>query len=804
MSVKFTALGSAAEVGRSCHILETKNFKIMLDCGIKLGAKVDALPVFEKLFTADSSGKNKDGLIYLDFSKLDIVVLSHFHLDHSALLPFITSKIKYDKYKVIKPFSGKIIMTQPTKAVLSVQLEEFKKFTPVYDDFTHIMSQIETIGFYDRQKYLFKDETVEITAFPAGHVIGAAIFEIFITNGNAKNLKTVLDQDDEKRLSINSISKSQSNIINTEFKTLETYKIVYTGDFMFEGELHLPGAHKFLKKYSNMLMSEKNQLKELKMCERNKIKNILNSIQQPDLLIAESTFATVNRQSRLNKIAKFISLLIEHIDKSGIILLPCYALGRLHEIKMIIEKFLPVKYKEKCDFYYASNVMDQGLKIYERYADFLNPDICVKMKDLKPFKHEILSEYTCMKRKDAKDKNVNTLNHKSLVIFSSPGFISKGATKKIFQSIRHNENNLVILPGNCCSEIEQAEKNEEPLVQNSKCQIKSIGFSAHSDSNTMIKFFKALNPKNIALVHGHSQRMKKFKFLLCKEFINEPKKSDQNVLLQSRTTVVSKEDKATHSSDSTEKMSRNVDYNENDREESSDDLEKSSNESENNENDREESSDNLEKGSNESENNENDREESSDDLEKSSNESENNENNREESSDDLEKSSNESEKESLSAEIEISASLSNVKASKNEKGFQQKPEIHTGSFLENSSSESEKSDFSVPDENVKRLKSETILNQEGNEQLTDLYDVIESTSTMITPEINSSPIELKCKFNVHIPDIGQTIKIPPKKFLILHSKEKIKPGKIICQFRREQNSIFIEKMQPTNVEKTEK
>jgi integrator complex subunit 11 len=59
---------------------------------------------------------------YPDFSllkkKIDLVLISHFHLDHCGALPYFTEIIGYD---------GPIVMTTPTKAIFPYMLEDFRK-----------------------------------------------------------------------------------------------------------------------------------------------------------------------------------------------------------------------------------------------------------------------------------------------------------------------------------------------------------------------------------------------------------------------------------------------------------------------------------------------------------------------------------------------------------------------------------------------------------------------------------------------------------------------------------------------------
>ena len=66
------------QVGRSCLVLRYKGKTIMLDCGV--------LPSFQGLESLPWLGE-------LDPSEVDIVFITHFHLDHAAALPHFTERL---------------------------------------------------------------------------------------------------------------------------------------------------------------------------------------------------------------------------------------------------------------------------------------------------------------------------------------------------------------------------------------------------------------------------------------------------------------------------------------------------------------------------------------------------------------------------------------------------------------------------------------------------------------------------------------------------------------------------------------
>nr|CAH7712380.1 unnamed protein product [Callosobruchus chinensis]CAH7758080.1 unnamed protein product [Callosobruchus chinensis] len=153
-------LGAGQEVGRSCIMLEFKGKKIMLDCGIHPGLTgMDALP-FVDLIEAD---------------EIDLLLISHFHLDHCGALPWFLQKTS---------FKGRCFMTHATKAIYRWLLADYIKVSNIATeqmlyteaDLEASMDKIETINFHEEKDIL----GVKFWAYNAGHVLGAAMFMIEI------------------------------------------------------------------------------------------------------------------------------------------------------------------------------------------------------------------------------------------------------------------------------------------------------------------------------------------------------------------------------------------------------------------------------------------------------------------------------------------------------------------------------------------------------------------------------------------------------------------------------------------------
>lgn len=159
---KFIALGGGSEVGRSCHILQYKGKTVMLDAGVHPAySGIASLPFYDEF----------------DLSTVDILLISHFHLDHAASLPYVMQHTG---------FKGRVFMTHPTKAIYRWLLYDFVRVSSdpedqsgLYtdDDLATSFRRIEAIDFYST----IDVDGIQFTAYHAGHVLGAAMYLIEIS-----------------------------------------------------------------------------------------------------------------------------------------------------------------------------------------------------------------------------------------------------------------------------------------------------------------------------------------------------------------------------------------------------------------------------------------------------------------------------------------------------------------------------------------------------------------------------------------------------------------------------------------------
>ena len=97
-TLKIHFLGAAGTVTGSKFLIETPEKNILIDCGMFQGLK-------------ELREKNWEHLP-IEVSEIDVVLLTHGHLDHTGYLPRL----------VKQGFRGKIIGTAPTLAITKIIL----------------------------------------------------------------------------------------------------------------------------------------------------------------------------------------------------------------------------------------------------------------------------------------------------------------------------------------------------------------------------------------------------------------------------------------------------------------------------------------------------------------------------------------------------------------------------------------------------------------------------------------------------------------------------------------------------------
>jgi KH/beta-lactamase-domain protein len=164
--VRITTLGCCREVGRASFILSTPETRILIDCGDKPGAEgeVPYLQVPEAL----GAGANT----------IDAVVLTHAHLDHSALIPLL---FKYG-------YDGPIYCTEPTRDLMGLLTLDYLDVAAKEGRAPPYQSEQVREAIKHTIPIEYGDVTdiapdVKLTMHNAGHILGSAVSHFHIGDG---------------------------------------------------------------------------------------------------------------------------------------------------------------------------------------------------------------------------------------------------------------------------------------------------------------------------------------------------------------------------------------------------------------------------------------------------------------------------------------------------------------------------------------------------------------------------------------------------------------------------------------------
>ncbi|KAG0801367.1 hypothetical protein G6F62_006727 [Rhizopus arrhizus] len=135
----------------------------------------------------------------MDPASIDVLLVTHFHVDHAASVPYLMEKTT---------FKGRVFMTHPTKAIFKWLLSDYLRVSHIgeedqlytEEDLINSFHRIEAIDYHQQVEV----EGIKFTAYNAGHVLGAAMFLIEIAG----------------------------------------VKVLYTGDYSREEDRHLMAAEK--------------------------------------------------------------------------------------------------------------------------------------------------------------------------------------------------------------------------------------------------------------------------------------------------------------------------------------------------------------------------------------------------------------------------------------------------------------------------------------------------------------------------------------------------------------------------------
>lgn len=187
--MKIMFCGASSGVTGSCHLLKTEKHNLLMDCGQFQGGKAQEILNYEPF--------------PFEPAEVEAMILSHAHIDHCGRIPLL----------VKRGFRGKIYCTDATADLLEVMLldsahihemdaewqskRNMRAGKPAVEPLYTTADAQESLKYvapilYDQQIQI--NEDMKIVFNDAGHILGSAITEIWVREGE-KESKVVFSGD---------------------------------------------------------------------------------------------------------------------------------------------------------------------------------------------------------------------------------------------------------------------------------------------------------------------------------------------------------------------------------------------------------------------------------------------------------------------------------------------------------------------------------------------------------------------------------------------------------------------------------
>ncbi len=450
--MKIAFHGAARTVTGSKHLITLKDGKkILLDCGMfqGMGSATDEM--------------NRD--LGFNAAEVNVMILSHAHIDHSGLIP-----------KLVKEgFSGKIFCTPATKDLATVLLEDSAEIQenevkyqnkkrkaqgePLLQPLYSKQDAAASFGLFTEQDYdkWYKViDGVEAMFTDAGHIIGSTCVHVRITENGKQR------------------------------------QISFSGD---------------VGRYRDVILKSP------------------TVFPQADFILLESTYGNSLHEdikSSIDTILQWISHTC--IEKGGKLIMPAFSLGRTQEIlyalnQLEIENRLP-----KLDYFLDSPLSITVTDIVKKYKNYFNRTIQkVLEQDDDPF------HFTGLKYiEDVEESKLLNYRNEPCVIISASGMAEAGRVKHHISNNVENSRNAILMTGYCEPNSLGARLQngkEEISIFGVRHQVHAeIGaiksMSAHGDYEDMLQWLACQDKKQIRklfLVHGEYEVQQAFQQRLIKK-----------------------------------------------------------------------------------------------------------------------------------------------------------------------------------------------------------------------------------------------------------------------------------------------
>ncbi len=437
-SLSITFHGAAGTVTGSRHLLEFDGRRILLDCGLFQGRR------------QESRDLNRE--LPFDASKIDAVVLSHAHIDHSGNLPTL---VKHG-------FKGKVFCTRATADLLRIMLL----------DSAHIQ---EHDAAWLNKRLKRGEKPVEPLY---GSKEAERLLELLAPQRYRKDFD-VLPGLSCRFLDAGHILGSAISLLDFDRGSDTPYRLVYSGDL---GRKNLP------------------ILKDPEPVDR------------ADAVIMESTYGDRHHDEILDSEERLGEIIRRTSARGGKVIIPAFSVGRSQEIVYELSELMNDGEIPEIPIYIDSPLTVKASKIFRDHQECFDEETWeILHEGNDPFGFDRMHYITNVEE----SKQLN-FRHGPCVIISASGMAEAGRILHHLRNNVEDSKNTILIVGFMAAHtlgqrLESGVRRVRILggEHDVRAEVQSLhAFSAHADRDDLLEFVGGMTrpPGQIFLVHGEESQ----------------------------------------------------------------------------------------------------------------------------------------------------------------------------------------------------------------------------------------------------------------------------------------------------------
>jgi metallo-beta-lactamase family protein len=436
--MRINFLGATRTTTGSMYLLEVNNQRILMECGLFQGRRDESI--------------ERNRSFPFDPKSIDVVILSHAHIDHCGNLPNLCKQ----------GFDGNIYCTFATRDLASIMLadsasiqESDAQFVskkrakqglgpvePLYrtPDAEKAIRQFVTLN-YDRPIQVA--DGVTATFKDAGHILGSAQIVLDIREGARK------------------------------------FRYLFSGDV---GRGH------------DDILRDPAPVEDI------------------DFLQIESTYGARLHSPKPDATETVGQLVRETLDRNGKIIIPAFSVGRTQQIVYTLNQLTVAGKIPAAPIYVDSPLSVNATEVYRLHSECFNDTITRFLRETRnPFGMENLTYI----REMAHSMKLNDLKDPAIII-SASGMAEAGRIRHHLKNHIGNPDNLILFIGYCAEHTLGAQiMSGRPIVNifgepyAVKAKVASVdAFSGHADKNELIRYVQNISGdiQKISVIHGEESQ----------------------------------------------------------------------------------------------------------------------------------------------------------------------------------------------------------------------------------------------------------------------------------------------------------